>query len=112
MSRKYETFIIISHNMNVAPVKIVKTKILEHCWHCLMDLCYSHQLEQISSVPRDGYTLAPIPGTQGFTAGPYPDNISLHLPVGREEAEAIMQRYPYLFTEPLSARCDDHWFEV
>ena len=73
------------------------------------------QEEQNSEFPRDNYVLDVAHlGFESFSTTPYASNINLSLPVGQEEAEAVMQRYYYFYNESTfeAAGCENRWFEV
>ena len=76
---------------------------------------FNLQEEQNSEFPRDNYVLDVAHlGFESFSTTPYASNINLSLPVGQEEAEAVMQRYYYFYNESTfeAAGCENRWFEV
>ena len=70
------------------------------------------QEEQTSEFPRTGYYLAVSPSD--FTTSPYAAGVNLSLPVSQTEADAIVERYDYMYNASAfdSTDCQDRWFEV
>ena len=113
MKNVFFLFTIVTTFLSTCMTVLLVACIKQSVWSDIESLIgFEQEEENVATFPASGYQLPPVAGTEAFTAGPYSAGTVLTLPVGQVQAEAIMDRFPYLYNATLPDHCDERWFEV